>query len=109
LRADGRRHTAAPGSRLDLTNGSGEQRDDIAAVAGASLLPRGATASAGRALAWSGEGLVRWKAGTRWPRQRAAQPRGAGENTTGHRPGALNAEPACGSPNDRRRQAPAGR
>jgi len=58
LRAHGRRHAAAPGSRLDLTDGSGEHRDDIAAVVDASLLPRGGTASAGLALAWSSHRLL---------------------------------------------------
>src|SRR5258708_2729294 len=53
LRAHGRRPPAARGSRLDLTDGPGEHRDDIAAVADASLLRRGATASARLALAWS--------------------------------------------------------
>ena len=51
LRAHGRRDAAAPGSRLDLTDGSGELRDDIAALVDASLLPRGGTASACLALA----------------------------------------------------------
>src|SRR5215469_11401549 len=63
LRADGRGHPAAPGSRLDLTNGSGEHRDDIAAVVDASLLPRGATASARLALAWSSHRLLLWVPG----------------------------------------------
>src|SRR6516225_11187429 len=97
LCAHGRRHAAALGSRLDLTDGSGEHRDDIAAVVGASLLPRGATASARLALAWSSHRLLLWNAGTRWPRQHAAQSHGRGEK----RPGAglvLYAEPACGSP-----------
>src|SRR6516164_7630425 len=31
LRMHGRRHAAAPGSRLDLTDGPGEHRDDVAA------------------------------------------------------------------------------
>src|SRR6516165_2889780 len=57
LRAHGRRHAAALGSRLDLTDGSGECRDDIAAVVDASLLPQGATASARLALAWSSHRL----------------------------------------------------
>ena len=51
LRAHGRRHAAAPGSRLDLTDGSGEHRDDIATVVDAPLLARGSTASARLALA----------------------------------------------------------
>jgi hypothetical protein len=42
---------AAPSSRLDLTDSSGEYRDDVAAVVDASLLPRGGTASARLALA----------------------------------------------------------
>src|SRR5215831_2178202 len=98
LRTHGRRHAAAPGSRLDLTDGSGEHRDDIAAVVDASPLPRGATASARLALAWSSHRLLLWNAGTRWPRQHAAQSHGRGEKRPGHRPGALNTEPACGSP-----------
>jgi hypothetical protein len=53
LRAHGRRHAAAPSSRLDLTGSSGERRDDVAAVVDAPLLPRGGTASARLALAWS--------------------------------------------------------
>src|SRR3984893_12109362 len=40
LRTHGRRHAAAPSSRLDLTDSSGEHRDDVAAVVDASLLPR---------------------------------------------------------------------
>ena len=51
LRAHGRRHAAALDRRLKLTGGSGEHRDDVAAVAGAPLLPRGGTASARLALA----------------------------------------------------------
>jgi hypothetical protein len=51
LRAHGRRHAAALGSRFDLTDGSGESRYDIATVVDASLLPRGAAASARLALA----------------------------------------------------------
>ena len=46
------------GRRLDLTRGSGEHRDDVAAVADASLLPRGGTASARLALAWSSQRLL---------------------------------------------------
>src|SRR5215831_6427974 len=63
LRAHGRRHAAAPGSRLHLTDGSGEHRDDIAAVVDAPLLPRSATASAHRALAWSSHRLLLWMPG----------------------------------------------
>jgi hypothetical protein len=63
LRTHGRRHAAAPGSRLDLTDGSGEHRDDIAALVDASLLPRGGTASARLALAWSSHRLLLWNAG----------------------------------------------
>src|SRR5580704_736614 len=79
LRAHGRRHAAALGSRLDLTGVSGEYRDDVAAVMDASLLPRGGTASARLALAWSSHRLLLWNAGARWPRQRAAHSRGRGE------------------------------
>src|ERR1700730_2274742 len=79
LRTHGRRHAAAPSSRLDLTDSSGEHRDDVVAVVDASLLPRGGTASARRALAWSSHRLLLWNAGARWPRQHAAQSRGRGE------------------------------
>src|SRR6267154_5323242 len=80
LRTHGRRHAAAPGSRLDLTDSSGEHRDNVAAVVDASLLPRGGTASARLALAWSSHRLLLWNAGARWSRQHAAQSRGRGEN-----------------------------
>ena len=76
LRAHGRCHAAAPGSRLDLTDGPGEHRDDIAALVDAALLPRGGTASARLALAWSSHRLLLWNAGTR---QHAEQSRGRGE------------------------------
>ena len=79
LRAHGRRHAIAPGSRLKLTGGSGEHRDDVAAVAYAPLLPRGGMASARLALAWSSHRLLLWNAGARWPRQHAARSRGRGE------------------------------
>src|SRR6266436_10073612 len=95
LRAHGRCHAAAPGSRLDLTNGAGEYRDDIAAVVDASLLPRGGTASARLALAWSSHRLLLWNAGTRWTRQHAAQSRGRARNIPSSGPGDLNAEPTC--------------
>src|SRR5260370_38952714 len=85
LRAHGRAPAAAPGSRVDLTDGSGEHRDDIAVVVDASLLPRGGTASARLALAWSSHTLLLWNAGTRWPRQHAAQSRGRGEERPGHK------------------------
>jgi hypothetical protein len=58
LRAHGRRHAAAPGSRLDLTDGPGEHRDDIVAVVDASLLAWGGTASARLTLAWSSHRLL---------------------------------------------------
>jgi hypothetical protein len=58
LRAHGWRHAAAPGSRLDLTDGSGEHWDNIAAVMDAPRLPRGATASTRMALAWSSHRLL---------------------------------------------------
>src|SRR5580658_7771279 len=98
LRAHGSRHAAAPGSRLDLTDGPGEHRDDIAAVVDASLLARGGTASTSLALAWSSHRLLLWNAGTQWPRQHAAQSRGRARNVPGRGSGAVNAELACGSP-----------
>jgi hypothetical protein len=57
-RAHARRHAAAPDSRLDLTDGSGEHRDDVATVAGVWLLPRGTTACARLALARSSHRLL---------------------------------------------------
>src|SRR5690242_12511778 len=63
LRAHGRRHAAALDGRLDLTDGSGEHRDDVAVVADASLLRRGGTASALLALACSSQKLLLWNAG----------------------------------------------
>src|ERR1700736_2027473 len=75
LRAHGGRHAAALGSRLDLTGVSGEHRHDVAVVADASLIPRGGTASARLALAWSSQRLLLLNAGARWPRQHATQSR----------------------------------
>src|SRR5439155_12495964 len=60
LLAHGKRHAAALGSRLDLTGVSGEHRHDVAVVADASLIPRGGTASARLALAWSSQRLLLW-------------------------------------------------
>jgi hypothetical protein len=85
LRTHGRRHAAALGSRLDLTGVSGEHRHDVAVVADASLIPRGSTASARLALAWSSQRLLLLVAETRWPRQHAAQSCGRDEERPGHR------------------------
>src|SRR5258707_3336616 len=85
LRAHGRRHPAAPGSRLDLTDGPGEHRDDIAAVADASLLRRGATASARLALAWANHTIFLWNAGTHGPPRHTAQSPAPGEERPGPR------------------------
>ena len=85
LRAHGRRYAAAPGRCLDLTDGSGKHRDDIAVVMDASLLARGGTASARLALAWSSHRLLLWNAGTRRSRQHAAQSRGQDEERPEHR------------------------
>src|SRR5580700_9619666 len=84
LRAHGRRHAAALGSRLDLTGVSGEHRHDVAVVADASLIPRGGTASARLALAWSSQRLLLWVTEARWPRQYAVLFRGRGEERPGH-------------------------
>src|SRR5258708_39997675 len=108
LRAPGRRHRAAPGSRLDLTDGPGEHRDDIAAVADASLLRRGATASARLALAWSNHTLLLWNAGTPWPRQHAAQSRARGEERPRHRAWRFERRAGFRISDDQRRTAPAG-
>jgi hypothetical protein len=97
LRAHGRRHAAAPGSRLDLTDRSGEHRNDIAAVV-ASLLPRGATASAYLALAWSNHRLLLWNAGHSGHGNMPHSPAAGRGNIPARGPGAVNAEPACGSP-----------
>src|SRR5260221_11072454 len=75
LRAHSRRHAATPGSRLDLTDGSGEHGNDIAPVVDAALLPRGGTANARLTLAWTSQGLLTWNAGPRHPGQHAAQAR----------------------------------
>src|SRR5690242_9143653 len=80
LRTHRRRHATAPGSRLDLTDSPGEHRDDVAAVVDVPLLPRGGTASARLALAWSSQRLLLWSAGARRPRQHAAQSRGRAKN-----------------------------
>ena len=58
LRAHGRRHAAALRRRLDLTGGPGEHRDDVVTMADAPLRPRGGTASACLALAWSSQRLL---------------------------------------------------
>jgi hypothetical protein len=59
LRTHGRRHAAAPGSRFDLTGGSGEHRDGVAVMVDAPLLPRSGSASARLALAlWSHRSLL---------------------------------------------------
>src|SRR5258708_24292712 len=105
LRAHGRRHAAAPGSRLDLTDGSSEHRDDIAAVVDASLLPRGGTASARLALAWSSHRLLLRNAGTRWPRQHAAQSRARGEKRPEQRAWCFERRADLRISDDRRRQA----
>jgi hypothetical protein len=54
-------------------------------VADASLTPRGGTASARLALAWSSQRLLLWVAEARWPRQYAAQSRGRGDERPEHR------------------------
>ena len=59
--------------------------NDVAAVTDAPLLPRGGTASARLALAWSSHRLLLWNAGAPWPRQHAAQSRSRGEKPPEHR------------------------
>jgi hypothetical protein len=108
LRAHGRRHAAAAGSRLDLTDGSGEHRDDIAAVVDAPLLARGGTASARLALAWSSHRLLLWNAGTRWPRQHAAQSRGRGGKRPGQRAWCFGRRADLRISDDQRRRPSAG-
>ena len=92
------RHAAAPDSRLDLADGPGEHRDDVAAVAGWWLLPRGATTNAGTALAWSSHRLLLWT--PRHGRRGSMPHRSAGRarNVPGREPPASNAGPTCGSP-----------
>src|SRR5690348_2076282 len=63
LRAHGRRHPAAPGSRLHLADGSVKLRDDIAVAADASLLLCIGAGSALPALACSSQKLLLWDAG----------------------------------------------
>src|SRR4029077_19365938 len=98
LRAHGGRHAAALGSRLDLTGVSGKHRHDIAVVADASLIPRGGTASARLALAWSSQRLLLLYAEARSPRQHAAQSHDRAMNVPASGPDAMNAEPNRGSP-----------
>jgi hypothetical protein len=105
LRAHGRRHAAAPGSRLDLTHGSGERRDNIVAVVDASLLPRGATASARLALAWSNHRLLLWNAGTQRPRQHAAQSPRRDEERPGQKAWRPERRASLRISDDRRRRA----
>src|SRR3954447_11000385 len=62
-RAHDRRHAAALDGRLDFTDGSGEHRDEVAAMGHPSLVPRGGRASAILALAWSSHVLLLWNAG----------------------------------------------
>src|SRR5580693_9790168 len=87
LRAHGRRHAAALGDRLDLTGVSGEHRHDVVVVvvADASLIPRGGTASARLALAWSSQRLLLCVAEARGPRHYAVRSRGRDEERPEHR------------------------
>src|SRR5689334_24735431 len=107
LRAHGGRHAAALGGRLDLTGVSGKHRHDIAVVADASLIPRGGTASARLALAWSSQRLLLLYAEARSPRQHAVQSPTRAMNVPVSGPDAMNAEPNRGSPRSVQR-APAG-
>src|SRR6476646_9600918 len=107
LRAHGRRHAAAPGSRLDLTDGSGEHRDDIAALVDAPLLPRGVTASARLALAWLSHRLLLCTTGTRWPRRHAAQSPSPGREHPGQRAWCFRPRAGLRISDDRRRLATA--
>src|SRR5260370_545816 len=96
------------GRGLDLPDSPGEHRDDVAAVVDASLLPRGGTASARLALAWSSHRLLLWNAGARCHGSMPHNPAAGARNVPSSGPGALNAEPTCGSPTidaGRRRQA----
>src|SRR5260221_4642773 len=97
LRAHGRRHAAAPGGRLDLTDGSGEHRDDVAAVADGSLLPRGGRAGALLALAWSSHKLLLWNAGHDGRGSMPLSPTDDARNVPGRVPVASDAQPACRS------------
>src|SRR3984893_17003736 len=97
LRAHGRRHAAAPGSRLDLTHGPGEHRDDAAAVADASLLLRAVR----RAPAWRWPGRATdFSSGMPGHGGHGSMPHSpaaGARNVPGTGPGASNAEPTCGS------------
>src|SRR5258708_36019673 len=73
LRAHGRRHPAAPGSPLDLTDGPGEHRADIAAVADASLLRRLVTSMHPLTLPWPDHTRLLWNSRAPLTRARAAQ------------------------------------
>src|SRR5580693_10785922 len=102
LRAHGRRHAAAQGSRLDLTGSSGEHRDDVALVAGASLLRRGGTASALLALAWSSQKLLLWNAGHGGHGIVPLSPADGTRNVPGSGPLASDAEPGLRISEDQR-------
>jgi len=95
LRAHGRRHATAAGSRLDLTDGSGEHRENIAAVVDASLLPRCTTASARLALAWSSHRLLLQMPGHGGHGSMPHSPAALRETSPSSGPDALNPEPTA--------------
>src|SRR3954447_7550955 len=104
LRTHGRRHAAALGGSLDLTDGSGEHREYVAAVADASMRPAGGSASARLTLAWSSHELLLWNAGHG---RRGSMPHGPADgtrNVPSEGPGPANDE----RPADPRRSTPAG-
>ena len=74
-------HPAALDGRLDLTDGSGEHRGDVAVVADASLRPGGGTTSARLALAGSSHRLLLWNAGHPGRRLRQHGPANGTANT----------------------------
>jgi hypothetical protein len=74
-------------------------------VVHASPLPRGGAASARLALAWSSHRLLLWNAGTRWPRQHAAQPRGRDEKRPKQRAWYFERQADLRISDDQRRQA----
>src|SRR6185312_8483969 len=96
--AQARCHAAAPDSRLDLADGPGKHRDDVAAVARWWLLPRGATTNAGTALAWSSHRLLLWTPRHGRRGSMPHRPAGRARNVPGREPHTSSAEPTCGSP-----------
>ena len=93
LRPHRRRHATALHGRLDLTDGPGEHRDDVAAAAAPSLVPRGGSARV--PLTWSSHELLLLDATDVAAAACGTTPR---TGRTADRPRAPDAAPARGYP-----------